>query len=454
MSRSLKPVSVATKAALQARFKQGSETTSRFGVGQVFRARVLNCTEACKAAESSSGSLYFAPFSLTPANVLLELSKVGATHALVILSEKRAIEFSNAASCQTAVLPFTSMAFHSFADKMRQHATSPLRLLHFQAAQFHELIKHATDRPTWTFPPESYEEPNLEPDETGKSVEACSTSSSSVAADALICTPSSFYQDVFTAAESGDLEQLACLLVSHDVPLGSARHTASGGTPLHFLATSSATPLSGPAPTLVALKCQSEDAPEDGALETAAAPSALMEPQSTRLESIVCALLAGGVDINATARNGSTALHWAAGAGNLALVRLLLEHGADPYAQSYTWRCAVERGKTRRSAHATSCIASTPPCRREVYGRGSGQTPLHWAAESNHADVVDFLAAAAPLLPATVDERGRTPRDLALREGASAAGAVLLAAETTPLVAVEVCGRGEFGCPKSVVIRC
>jgi ankyrin repeat protein len=42
--------------------------------------------------------------------------------------------------------------------------------------------------------------------------------------------------------------------------------------------------------------------------------------------------------VNAPAGNGSTPLHWAAGSGNLAAVRALLDVGADPLARSYTWR--------------------------------------------------------------------------------------------------------------------
>lgn len=76
-------------------------------------------------------------------------------------------------------------------------------------------------------------------------------------------------------------------------------------------------------------------------------------------------------------------------------------------------------------------------------GRGSGQTALHWAAESNHTAAVHELASAAPLLPVAVDERGRSPRDLAEREGAARAQAALVAFENEPLVALEVSGGWE-----------
>lgn len=89
-------------------------------------------------------------------------------------------------------------------------------------------------------------------------------------------------------------------------------------------------------------------------------------------------------------------------------------------------------------ARSTMLFNLRESCRREVYGRGSGQTPLHWAAESNHAAVVSFLTSAAPLLAEAIDERGRTARALAVREGAAVAEAMLLAAEAVPLVMVEV----------------
>ena len=74
----------------------------------------------------------------------------------------------------------------------------------------------------------------------------------------------------------------------------------------------------------------------------------------------------------------------------------LLEAGASPLARTWTWD-------------------------RSVFGRGSGQTPLHWAAESGHDEVVDVLLHAAngtvPGVDASVvvavpDERGQTPADV------------------------------------------
>jgi ankyrin repeat protein len=95
--------------------------------------------------------------------------------------------------------------------------------------------------------------------------------------------------------------------------------------------------------------------------------------------------------VNAPSANGSTALHWACGAGSESAVATLLECGADPLARTYTWR-------------------------RQVFGKGSGHTPLHWAAESDQSRIVELLADACPQAVVSVDERGLTPLDVAEKE--------------------------------------
>ena len=75
----------------------------------------------------------------------------------------------------------------------------------------------------------------------------------------------------------------------------------------------------------------------------------------------------------------------------------LLEAGADPLSRTWTWD-------------------------RSVFGRGSGQTPLHWAAESGHREVTELLLHHHPdtttggempiLMAAVPDERGATPADV------------------------------------------
>lgn len=127
----------------------------------------------------------------------------------------------------------------------------------------------------------------------------------------------------------------------------------------------------------------------------------------------VRALLHAGAEVNARSANGATALHWAAGAGNLDAVAVLLECGADPLATTYTWR-------------------------RQVFGRGSGQTPLHWAAESDCVGAVEALTRANPLTAVAQDERGRTARDAALGEVAMGAVKALELVESQQWVVLSV----------------
>lgn len=128
-------------------------------------------------------------------------------------------------------------------------------------------------------------------------------------------------------------------------------------------------------------------------------------------------LINAGADVNAPCANGSTPLHWAAGAGAVPAVSALLDAGADPRATTYTWR-------------------------RHAYGFASGQTPLHWAAESNHTAIVKLLAVHAADVAVLGDERGRTPR--AVAEAAIAAGsaeestAALATLEATPYLALRL----------------
>lgn len=125
------------------------------------------------------------------------------------------------------------------------------------------------------------------------------------------------------------------------------------------------------------------------------------------------ALVRAGADVNSPAANGSTPLHWAAGAGALAAVRALLAAGADPSARTYTWR-------------------------RQVFGRGSGQLPIHWAAESGLRDVVKLLASASLPTVLAQDERGQTPAQVAAKELALSTADELKRLEEMPLTLVRI----------------
>eukprot|EP00322_Chrysochromulina_rotalis_P026402 CAMPEP_0115856380 /NCGR_PEP_ID=MMETSP0287-20121206/15023_1 /TAXON_ID=412157 /ORGANISM="Chrysochromulina rotalis, Strain UIO044" /LENGTH=164 /DNA_ID=CAMNT_0003310553 /DNA_START=1 /DNA_END=496 /DNA_ORIENTATION=- len=100
-------------------------------------------------------------------------------------------------------------------------------------------------------------------------------------------------------------------------------------------------------------------------------------------------LLAAGAPVHAAAANGSTALHWAAGGGQTAVVRLLL----------------------------AAARARAPDPRQTVRGNDSGQVPAHWAAASGHTETLELLLADDPHALVLADEREMSLATLAARDG-------------------------------------
>ena len=90
----------------------------------------------------------------------------------------------------------------------------------------------------------------------------------------------------------------------------------------------------------------------------------------------------------------------------------LLGVGADPRIRTYTWN-------------------------RQVFGKGSGQTPAHWAAESGHTDIALLLLGEDPPGTLAVDERGQMPKDLARKELQGDTLDALVALEEEEFVCVE-----------------
>merc|ERR1712232_1404676 len=87
------------------------------------------------------------------------------------------------------------------------------------------------------------------------------------------------------------------------------------------------------------------------------------------------------------------------GEGSEAVVKLLLEAGADTMAATPDLRARIMKG-------------------RLALDLTGGRTALHLAAANAHADVVQVLVAAAPEAAACRDFDGATPREVSLREGA------------------------------------
>ena len=162
-------------------------------------------------------------------------------------------------------------------------------------------------------------------------------------------------------------------------------------------------------------------------------------------EPLVRVLLARGADVNARAVHkghqidGRTALMYAAAGNNLALVKLLLEHGADPFikdASGFTALSYAESAGKRVATYLRKIMSQSPDASdlglhdasragliarvRALLAGGTpvdarddmGRSALHWAALSGHAEVARALIdhGAAPDAP---DKHGRTPLLLA-----------------------------------------
>lgn len=73
-------------------------------------------------------------------------------------------------------------------------------------------------------------------------------------------------------------------------------------------------------------------------------------------------------------------------------MQLLLENGIDPYIRTITWN-------------------------NNIFGKGSGQLAIHWAAESGFTSIIQLLYEFAPNNICLHDERLTTPLQLAQKEG-------------------------------------
>ena len=127
----------------------------------------------------------------------------------------------------------------------------------------------------------------------------------------------------------------------------------------------------------------------------------------------VRALLKDGADVNAAQGDGMTALHWAAEAGDVEMVGMLLYAGAGLESVTrlgdYTpLHLASKAGK--EWVVAALLEAGADPVARTTTG---GVTPLHFAAASGSAAAVEVLLGHGAAVDVKESVRGQTPLMLA-----------------------------------------
>ena len=97
----------------------------------------------------------------------------------------------------------------------------------------------------------------------------------------------------------------------------------------------------------------------------------------------------GNSDIKATNNRGKTALHLAAENNHLALVKLLLEHGADPHVRSDGgWQPLLNAADKGHIEVASLLLRWNANVNART---SSGMTALHWAARNGHIAMVELL---------------------------------------------------------------
>jgi ankyrin repeat protein len=121
----------------------------------------------------------------------------------------------------------------------------------------------------------------------------------------------------------------------------------------------------------------------------------------------VRSLLDDGADVNATYGDGSTALHWAAGNGNLELTRLLLDAGARVDATTRIGRM-TSLFMAAKSGEAAVIEALLGAGASANESNGNGTTVLMSAAASGNRDAVRTLIDSGADVNATEETNGQT----------------------------------------------
>ncbi|KAL8300792.1 hypothetical protein RB593_010240 [Gaeumannomyces tritici] len=163
-------------------------------------------------------------------------------------------------------------------------------------------------------------------------------------------------------------------------------------------------------------------------------------------EAVVRLLLDRGADKDAKVGDGRTPLHWAAAGGHEAVARLLVEAGADKEAKD---GCGGGRTPLHLAAagghEAVARLLVEAGADKEAKdGCGGGRTPLHRAAEGGHEAVARLLVEAGADKEAKDGDgfSGRTPLHRAA-EGGHEAVARLLVEAGADKEAKDGCGGGR-----------
>lgn len=246
--------------------------------------------------------------------------------------------------------------------------------------------------------------------------------------------------NLWSAAKKGDVAVIERLVAAgHDVNAKKQAECVEGATPLHVAA------LSGredAIKVLVKLNAQINAKDDDGRTALMAAVCSSQGPEIVEL------FLKLGANINAQDKEGMTALDYAASAGSVQLVSMLIRLGASPNVGKGAKKSSpVVHGIEGGNLEVLKILLAA---KADVNTPHSGWSPLSKAALGRRADFVNLLLAAG----ANVEQKdeapsGRTPLLSAVAGGSLEVVRMLIEAGTNANAANAYTGESALDVAES-----